>query len=88
MTAEKGEETPMEKYVRFKNNINLWYYEMEEYGLTPAEQETLKPYFLKSHGVPPSQEQMMQMLMDPKICNFSLADANSARKIVGKLFAV
>ena len=84
MTNEKGQETPMEKYVRFKNNINLWYKEMDEYGLTKEEQEVLKPYFLKSHGVPPSQEQMMQMLMDPKICGFSLADANAARKIVGK----
>ena len=34
MTNEKGQETPMEKYVRYKNNINLWYREMTEYGLT------------------------------------------------------
>lgn len=84
MTSEKGEETPMEKYIRFKNNINLWYTEMNEYGLTKEEQEVLKPYFLKSHGVPPSQEQLMQMLMDPNICEFTLAEANAARKIVGK----
>lgn len=84
MTNEKGQETPMEKYVRFKNNIALWYKEMDEYGLTKEEQQILKPYFLKSYGVPPSQEQMMQMLMDPNICHFSLADANAARKIVGK----
>ena len=84
MTAEKGEETPMEKYIRFKNNINLWYQEMKEFGLTEQEVEVLKPYFLKSHGVPPSQEQLMQMLMDPNICGFTLAEANAARKIVGK----
>lgn len=84
MAAEKGEETPMEKYIRFKNNINLWYQEMKEFGLTQEEQEVLKPYFLKSHGVPPSQEQLMQMLMDPNICGFTLAEANAARKIVGK----
>lgn len=84
MTAEKGAETPMEKYIRFKNNINLWYEEMTEAGLTKEEQETLKPHFLKSHGVPPSQEQLMTMLMDKNICNFSLKDANAARKIVGK----
>ena len=84
MTSEKGQESPMEKYIRFKNNINLWYAEMDKYGLTKEEQETLKPYFLKSHGVPPSQEQLMMMLMDENICNFSLADANAARKIVGK----
>lgn len=84
MTAEKGEETPMEKYIRFKNDIGLWYKEMNEFGLTPEEQETLKTHFLKSHGVPPSQEQLMTMLMDKNICNFTLAEANMARKIVGK----
>ena len=84
MTAEKGAETPMDKYIRFKNNINLWYEEMNRYGLTKEEQEILKPHFLKSHGVPPSQEQMMTMLMDKGICSFSLKDANAARKIVGK----
>ena len=84
MTSEKGEETPMEKYIRFKNNINLWYEEMKEYGLTEEEMEVLKPHFLKSHGVPPSQEQLMTMLMDEKICHFTLAEANTARKIVGK----
>lgn len=84
MTGENGGEQPIDKYVRFKNNINLWYKEMDEYGLTKAEQEILKPYFLKSHGVPPSQEQLMMMLMDDNICHFSLKDANAARKIVGK----
>ena len=84
MSSEKGQESPMEKYIRFKNNIQLWYQEMDKYGLTKEEQKTLEPYFLKSYGVPPSQEQLMMMLMDKNICNFSLADANAARKIVGK----
>lgn len=84
MTGEDGGEQPIDRYVRFKNDINLWYKEMKEYGLTDEEMEILKPYFLKSHGVPPSQEQLMTMLMDEKICHFSLKEANDARKIVGK----
>ena len=84
MTAEKGAEQPLDKYVRFKNNIKLWYKEMTDFGLSYDEQKSLEPYFLKSYGVPPSQEQMMQILMDPDICNFTLAEANAARKIVGK----
>ena len=84
MTAEKGEETPMEKYIRFKNNLDLWYKEMARAGLTVAEQQTLEPYFKSSYGVPPSQEQLMLMLMDKNICNFTLKEANAARKIVGK----
>ena len=84
MAAEQGAETPMEKYIRFKNNIKLWYNEMDRYGLSKEEQKILEPYFLNSYGVPPSQEQLMTMLMDKNICNFSLAEANAARKIVGK----
>ena len=84
MTSEQGQEQPMEKYIRFKNNLNLWYREMENAGLGPREQKTLEKYFKQSYGVPPSQEQMMMMLMDPDICGFTLAEANAARKIVGK----
>ena len=84
MANEETGEMPLDKYVRFKNNINLWYSEMSRAGLTIEEQRTLEPYFKQSYGVPPSQEQLMKMLMDENICNFSLAEANAARKIVGK----
>lgn len=56
MTAGRGQESPLDKYVRFKNNISLWYKEMDEQGLTKQEQKILEPYFLPSYGVPPSQE--------------------------------
>ena len=84
MPSEKGAEMPLDKYVRFKDNIQLWYKEMDDAGLSKTEQKILEPYFLSSYGVPPSQEQLMRMLMDQNICGFSLADANAARKIVGK----
>ena len=84
MTAEKGQETPLDKYVRFKNDLSQWYAEMDMAGLTKQEQKTLEPYFKSSYGVPPSQEQLMRMLQDPDICGFKLAEANDARKIVGK----
>lgn len=84
LMGEDGEERPMDKYYRFKQNIQLWYDEMTKFGLTKEEQKTLEPYFKSSYGVPPSQEQLMRMLMDDKICHFSLGEANAARKIVGK----
>lgn len=84
LMGEDGEERPIDKYIRFKNNISLWYEEMTKFGLTKEEQKTLEPYFLESFGVPPSQEQLMLMLMDKDICNFTLAESNAARKIVGK----
>ena len=84
LMGEEGEMRPLDKYVRNKKNIDLWYKEMDNFGLTKNEQKSLEPYFLKSYGVPPSQEQLMTMLMDKDICNFSLGEANMARKIVGK----
>ncbi len=84
MATEKGAESPLDKYVRYKNDINLWYQEMKKEGLTEEEQHYLEPYFKQSYGVPPSQEQLMQMLMDEHLCGFTLAEANAARKIVGK----
>ena len=84
LMGEEGDERPVEKYVKQKNNIKLWYQEMDREGLTPEEQEAIKPYFASDYGVPPDQESLMLMLMDSNICGFTLAEANAARKIVGK----
>lgn len=84
LMGEEGEERPIDKYFRYKNDISLWYKEMDNYGLTKEEQKALEPYFKPSYGVPPSQEQLMKMLMDKDICGFTLGEANAARKIVGK----
>lgn len=84
LMGEEGEERPIERYCRYKKNLNLWYQEMNRWGLTPEEQKKLEPYFKSDYGTPPSQEQLMRMLMDEGICGFTLGEANAARKIVGK----
>jgi DNA polymerase-3 subunit alpha len=84
LMGEDGEERPMDKYQRFKENPVLWYKEMKNYGLTETEQKELEPYFKPSYGVPISQEQMMLMLMDKNLCDFTLSEANNARKVVAK----
>ena len=84
LMAEDGGEPPMEKYVRFKKNPELVHKEMKKYGLTAQEEEALNRYVGKSYGIGISQEQLMRTLMDSDICGFSLAQANSARKVVSK----
>ena len=37
LMGEDGKERPLEKYVRFKKNIDLWYKEMTDFGLTKEE---------------------------------------------------
>lgn len=84
LTGEKGEERPIEKYVRFKNNIQLWYNECKQWGLTNEEIKILEPYYLPVEGVPTTQEKLMLLCMEPKLAHFSLAEANNARKICAK----
>ena len=84
LMAPDGEENPMDKYVRFKANPGQWDAEMRQYGLTEEEQNAFRKYLKVSFGVGISQEQLMKSLMDKDICGFGLADANAARKIIGK----
>lgn len=84
LMGEDGEERPADRYARLKNDISLWYAEMDAVGLTKEEQKVLEKYMLKSYGAPSSQEDLMVILMDEDICGFSLAEANSARKLVAK----
>ena len=84
LMAGEGEELPMDKYVRFKKDIKLWYKEMERYGLTQEQQKNVSPYFKPYYGVPISQEVLMRMVMDEHICGFSLKEANELRKVLAK----
>ena len=84
LVAPEGDERPFDRYVRFKKDISLWYKEMDDFGLTKEEQKILEPYYKRDHGVPASQEQLMLMVMDPKISHFTLAESNQCRKVLAK----
>ena len=77
-------EQPMDKYVRYRKDINEWYADMTEYGIDGSEQEIFKRLLSKYNGVLISQEQMMIILMDKEVCNFTLKEADKARKAVAK----
>ena len=51
MATEKGAEQPLNKFARFKANIQNWYDEMNDYGLTKEEQKLLEPILLSSSGI-------------------------------------
>ena len=84
MAPEKGAEQPLNKYARFKNDINLWYAEMQQWGLTDAEMEVLKPYVAGSYGIAESQECFMQLVQIPECGGFDLNFADRLRKSIAK----
>lgn len=83
LMAQDGEpEAPMDTYRRYKDDITLWYKEMENAGLNEDEQEILKKHLGKLYGVADTQESIMQLSMDPKISGFDVVLANKLRKAI------
>ena len=84
MAQEKGGEMPLNKYARFKDNIELWYDEMRAFGLTPNEMKILEPIIKGSYGICESQEAFMQLVQIPECGGFDLNFADQLRKAIAK----
>ena len=84
MAQEKGAEQPLNKFARFKKNINLWYKEMKDYGLTKEEIEILEPLLKISYGISESQEKFMSLVQMPECGGFNLTWADKLRKSIAK----
>jgi DNA polymerase-3 subunit alpha len=84
MAQDKSAESPLNKYARFKNDINLWYKEMDKYGLKPEEQELLKPIVGLAYGICESQEKFMQLVQLQECGGFDLSWADRLRKSIAK----
>lgn len=77
-------EQPIDKFVRHKENIDNWYKEMQDYNLTQEEVGIMEEHLKEVYGVSATQEAMMLLLLDERICGFSVAEVNDARRVVGK----
>ena len=84
MAQEKGGEMPLNKYARFKNNIQLWYDEMYNFGLKESEMAILEPIIKGSYGICESQEAFMQLVQIPECGGFDLNFADKLRKAIAK----
>lgn len=83
LSSEDGEQ-PMDTFVRFKENINLWYDEMREFGLNEDEIKVMEEHLLELKGVCDTQEALMTISMDERISNFTMSEADGLRKILAK----
>lgn len=84
MASEKGQEQPLHKFARFRQNIKDWYAEMEHYGLTKEEQTILEPILLPSSGICEAQEAFMQLVQVSECGGFNLTWADRLRKVIAK----
>ena len=84
MAQEKNAEQPLNKYARYKEDITLWYDEMDRYGLTEEETKLLEPFLKSSYGICESQEKFMSLVQLPECGGFNLGWADRLRKAIAK----
>lgn len=79
-----GNETPVETFTKFKNDISLWYEEMNEYNLNESEVRLMESYLLPISGIAETQEVAMLLSMDENIAGLDVQGANRLRKAIAK----
>lgn len=77
-------ESPTDKFVRYKRDINEWYKDMNKYGLSKDEVSLMEKHLLNRTGICDTQEILMGIIIDPDIADGGLNFANRFRKSVGK----
>ncbi|MBE2917327.1 DNA polymerase III subunit alpha [Anoxybacillus flavithermus] len=78
----EGEEQPIDTFIKYKNDISLWYEEMRNYGLNDEEIKVMEEHLLKLNGVADTQESVMLLSMDKRIAGFDVKWANKLRKAI------
>ncbi len=84
LAGKPGEETPLDRYVRYKNDISQWYDCMHSYNLTDDEIKIMEEYLFPVSGCASMQEEVMMLSMDSRIANYSMKQASSLRKLIAK----
>ena len=84
MASEKGAEQPLNMWARYRKNINQWYSEMRQYGLTEEEINWLSNYPDITQGVAESQECLMRLVQEEKLGGNDLNFADKCRKGLAK----
>lgn len=84
LMGEHGKESPIDSFIRFKNNIDEWYDELHNAKLLPEEIKTVEKHLLSLNGVADTQESIMLLSMDEGIAGFDVKEANKLRKVIAK----
>ena len=84
MAAEKGAESPLDKYARFRSHPGDWDIEMRKMGLTDNERQIMHRELDISNGLSITQEQFMQLVQLPECGGWDLQFADKLRKSIAK----
>lgn len=84
LMPDNADETPIDRYKRYKDNHEEWVKDTIEYGLNDEERKILWHYLADAYGMADSQEKVMRLSMDQHTAGYTLKEANKLRKSIAK----
>ena len=84
LMPDNADETPIDKYQRYKESHDAWVEDTKSYGLNDDERAILWEYLADAYGLANSQEKIMRLSMDSRVSGYSLKEANKLRKSIAR----
>lgn len=84
LMPDGADETPIDRYKRYKESHQAWIDDTVAFGLNDEERECLWEYLSDAYGMADSQEKIMRLSMDKRVSGYSLKEANKLRKSIAK----
>lgn len=84
LMPDNADETPIDRYKRYKDNHQEWINDTIEFGLNDEERAILWHYLADAYGMADSQEKVMRLSMDEHTAGYTLNEANKLRKSIAK----
>lgn len=84
LMPDNVDETPIDRYIRYKQSKDAWLKDTTDFGLNKDEQAILWKYLADAYGMADSQEKVMRLSMDEHTAGYTLKEANKLRKSIAK----
>lgn len=84
LMPDNADETPIERYIRYKESKDAWLKDTTDFGLNAEEQNVLWEYLADAYGMADSQEKVMRLSMSNKTAGYTLKEANKLRKSIAR----
>lgn len=84
LQPDNADETPIDRYIRYKNSHEAWVQDTINFGLNDEERAVLWEYLSDAYGLADSQEKVMRLSMDKRVAGYTLKESNKLRKSIAK----
>lgn len=84
LMPDNDDETPIERYTRYKNDKQEWVQDTIKFGLNDDERACLEEHLQDAFYMADSQEKVMLLSQDPRVAGYTLKESNKLRKCIAR----